>query len=51
LFSALKKQGVDDVAQLLWNWTHPETPELVATDAFSVSDTAPLEAVINVNPV
>jgi len=23
LFSALKKQGVDDVAQLLWDWTHP----------------------------
>ena len=22
LFSALKKQGVDDVAQLLWDWTH-----------------------------
>jgi GTP-binding protein len=26
LFSALKRQGVDDTAQLLWNWTHPETP-------------------------
>jgi GTP-binding protein len=25
LFSALKKQGVDDVAQMLWNWTHPAT--------------------------
>jgi GTP-binding protein len=23
LFSALKKQGVDDVALLLWNWAHP----------------------------
>jgi GTP-binding protein len=23
LFSALKKQGVDDVAQMLWNWTRP----------------------------
>lgn len=23
LFSALKKQGVDDVARLLWQWTHP----------------------------
>ena len=23
LFSALKKQGVEDVAQLLWHWTHP----------------------------
>ena len=25
LFSALKKKGVDDVAQLLWQWAHPET--------------------------
>lgn len=24
MFSALKKQGVDDVAQLLWHWSHPE---------------------------
>ena len=24
LFSALKKKGVDDVAQLLWQWAHPE---------------------------
>jgi len=23
LFSALKKQGVDDVAMLLWKWAHP----------------------------
>lgn len=23
LFSALKRQGVDDVAQRLWQWTHP----------------------------
>lgn len=23
LFSALKQQGVDDVAQLLWDWCHP----------------------------
>lgn len=23
LFSALKKQGVDEVAMLLWNWAHP----------------------------
>ena len=26
LFSALKKQGVDDVAQLLWHWCHPDSP-------------------------
>ena len=24
LFSALKKQGVEEVAQHLWDWTHPE---------------------------
>ena len=24
LFSALKKQGVGEVAQLLWQWTHPQ---------------------------
>lgn len=24
LFSALKRQGVDEVAQLLWQWAHPE---------------------------
>ncbi|MBK9200573.1 ribosome biogenesis GTP-binding protein YihA/YsxC [Candidatus Skiveiella danica] len=26
LFSALKKQGVDEVAQLLWQWAHPARP-------------------------
>jgi GTP-binding protein len=26
LFSALKKQGVDETAQLLWDWAHPEAP-------------------------
>ena len=24
LFSALKKQGVEEASLLLWNWTHPE---------------------------
>ena len=24
LFSALKKKGVDDVALLLWQWTHKD---------------------------
>jgi len=33
LFSALKKQGVDDVAQLLWRWSHPAEPAVaVAPD-------------------
>lgn len=27
LFSALKKQGIDEVSQLLFNWTHPEEAE------------------------
>lgn len=27
LFSALKKQGVDDVASLLWHWGHPNTEQ------------------------
>lgn len=26
LFSALKRQGVEETAQLLWDWTHPENP-------------------------
>ena len=26
LFSALKKQGVAEVAELLWGWTHADTP-------------------------
>jgi GTP-binding protein len=26
LFSALKKQGLDEVAQLLWMWTHEVAP-------------------------
>jgi len=26
MFSALKKQGVDEVAQLLWQWSHPAQP-------------------------
>ena len=27
MFSALKKQGVDEVAQLLWQWSHPAVSE------------------------
>jgi len=27
LFSALKRQGVDEAAQLLWQWAHPEDQE------------------------
>ncbi len=31
LFSALKRQGVDEVAQLLWHWAHP--PQVATTAA------------------
>ncbi len=31
MFSALKRQGVEDVAQLLWQWAHP--PRAEAADA------------------
>ncbi len=37
LFSALKKQGVDEVAKLLWDWTHPPA----ATDSGSDPAAAP----------
>lgn len=32
MFSALKKQGVDEVAQLLWQWAHPVLPAPVTAD-------------------
>ena len=41
LFSALKKQGVDDVAQLLWHWSHPEE---VAAAAAQAAQDAPEQA-------
>ncbi|MBS0466850.1 MAG: YihA family ribosome biogenesis GTP-binding protein [Proteobacteria bacterium] len=33
MFSALKKQGVEEVAQLLWRWSHPATDAGAAPDA------------------
>lgn len=33
LFSAPKRLGIDEVATLLWQWAHPQTPENPATDA------------------
>ena len=33
MFSALKKQGVDEVAQLLWQWAHPVLPATEAAQA------------------
>ena len=32
LFSALKKQGVDEVAQLLWHWAHPPAKKTPAAE-------------------
>ncbi len=42
MFSALKKQGVDEVAQLLWQWSHP-TPPSAGADA-APAPAAPEEA-------
>jgi GTP-binding protein len=36
LFSATKRQGIDEVSTLLWHWAHP------ATAAEVPSDSAPL---------
>ena len=41
LFSALKKQGVGEVAQLLWHWSHPEE---VAAAAAQAAQDAPEQA-------
>jgi GTP-binding protein len=32
LFSALKKQGIEDVAQLLWDWSHEAPTEAASPD-------------------
>ena len=42
MFSALKKQGVDEVAQLLWQWAHPVRPE--ATEPAAEGGTQSLPA-------
>lgn len=39
MFSALKKQGVDEVAQLLWQWSHPAAPGVAG--AAQAADTMP----------
>ena len=41
LFSALKKQGVDDVAQLLWDWSHSDP--LLSPETETVNDEPPGE--------
>lgn len=41
MFSALKKQGVDEVAQLLWQWAHPVQPERAAAAVLPAEGAAP----------
>ncbi|GKS75449.1 ribosome biogenesis GTP-binding protein YihA/YsxC [Acidovorax sp. SUPP950] len=41
MFSALKKQGVDEVAQLLWQWSHPVAGP--SPDAQDGTEEAPLD--------
>ena len=42
MFSALKKQGVDEVAQLLWQWAHPVRPQ--GTEPAAEGGATPLPA-------
>lgn len=42
MFSALKKQGVDEVAQLLWQWAHPVRPK--GTEPVAEGGAEPLPA-------
>jgi len=41
LFSALKKQGLDEVAQLLWQWSHDGSQVPVAAPAIEEEDEPP----------
>jgi GTP-binding protein len=43
MFSALKRQGVDETALLLWQWAHPATDDTPA-DAVPVADTDAADA-------
>jgi len=40
MFSALKKQGVEEVAQLLWHWSHPQGIAPQATTANGAPESA-----------
>ncbi|WP_413463441.1 ribosome biogenesis GTP-binding protein YihA/YsxC [Acidovorax radicis] len=44
MFSALKKQGVDEVAQLLWQWAHPVLPAADTTPDTGTTGTAATDA-------
>ena len=39
LFSATKRKGIDDVAQLLWKWAHPTIKTATASQAPAAPDT------------
>jgi GTP-binding protein len=41
LFSALKKQGLDEVAQLLWQWAHAPAPKAKGERLESDTDQEP----------
>jgi GTP-binding protein len=41
LFSALKKKGLDEVAQMLWNWTHDASSPVAAPVAEPESEDEP----------
>ena len=49
MFSALKKQGVDDVAQLLWQWCHPQAGTS-ALAANALPEAAPTDPATPENP-
>jgi GTP-binding protein len=44
LFSALKRRGVDEAAELLWRWAHPEGAVAADTSGESISTEAPRPA-------
>ena len=41
LFSALKKKGLDEVAQMLWRWTHEDGPAVAAPAVVAAPEDEP----------
>ncbi|MBP7966576.1 MAG: YihA family ribosome biogenesis GTP-binding protein, partial [Burkholderiaceae bacterium] len=50
LFSALKKQGVEEVAQLLWQWAHPAGPVAKPTQVTIGAGDTPVAATASDTP-
>ena len=50
LFSALKRQGVEDVAQLLWQWAHPAVPSTKPTQETLGAGDKPVAAAASDTP-